>query len=48
MPVYPENMAVDLINRTTTDYLELRDGVYHYKPKNEEENTNESEEKPNR
>ena len=33
MPVYPENMAVDLINRTTTDYLELRDGVYHYKPK---------------
>ena len=48
MPVYPENMAVDLINRTTTDYLDLRDGVYHYKPKNEEENTNESEEKPNR
>lgn len=35
MPVYPENMAVDLINRTTTDYLELRNGVYHYKPKNE-------------
>ena len=33
MPVYPENMAVDLINRTTTDYLELRDGVYHYRAK---------------
>ena len=28
---YPENMAVDLINRTTTDYLEFRDGVYYYK-----------------
>ena len=35
MPVYPENMAVDLINRTTTDYLEYRDGAYYYKPKNE-------------
>ena len=34
MPVYPENMAVDLINRTTTDYLEYRDGAYYYKPKN--------------
>ena len=31
MPVYPDNMAVDLINRTTTDYLEYRDGAYHYK-----------------
>lgn len=29
-----ENTAVDLINRTTIDYLELRDGVYYYKPKN--------------
>lgn len=28
---YPENLAVDLINRTTTDYLEFRDGAYHYK-----------------
>lgn len=28
---YPENLAVDLINRTTTDYLEYRDGAYHYK-----------------
>ena len=28
---YPENLAVDLINRTTTDYLEYRDGVYYYK-----------------
>ena len=37
MPCYPENMAVDLINRTTTDYLEFRDGTYHYKPKTEEE-----------
>ena len=27
----PDNMAVDLINRTTTDYLECRDGVYYYK-----------------
>ena len=33
MPCYPDNMAVDLINRTTTDYLEFRDGAYHYKPK---------------
>ena len=31
MPVYPDNMAVDLINRTTTDYLEYRDGAYYYK-----------------
>ncbi len=30
MPL-PENMAVDLINRTTTDNLEFRDGAYHYK-----------------
>lgn len=37
MPCYPDNMAVDLINRTTTDYLEFRDGVYHYKPKQVEE-----------
>ena len=28
----PENMAVDLINRTTTDYLEFRDGAYYYVP----------------
>lgn len=34
MPCYPDNMAVDLINRTTTDYLEYRNGAYHYKPKN--------------
>lgn len=33
MPCYPGNMAVDLINRTTTDYLEYRDGAYYYKPK---------------
>ena len=40
MPVYPENMAVDLINRTTTDYLEYRDGAYYYKTKvNIEEST---------
>ena len=32
MPL-PDNMAVDLINRTTTDYLEFRDGAYHYKGK---------------
>ena len=31
MLVYPENMAVDLINRTTTDYLEYRDGAYYYR-----------------
>lgn len=30
---YPENLAVDLINRTTTDYLEYRDGAYYYKEK---------------
>lgn len=30
---YPDNLAVDLINRTTTDYLEYRDGAYYYKPK---------------
>ena len=30
---YPENLAVDLINRTTTDYLEYRDGAYYYKGK---------------
>ena len=28
---YPENMAVDLINRTTTDHLEYREGAYYYK-----------------
>ncbi len=28
---YPENLAVDLINRTTIDYLECREGVYYYK-----------------
>lgn len=33
MPFYPDNMAVDLINRTTTDYLEYRDGAYYYKEK---------------
>ena len=32
MPL-PDNMAVDLINRTYTTYLEYRDGVYHYKGK---------------
>ncbi len=29
---YPDNLAVDLINRTTTDYLEYRDGAYYYRP----------------
>ena len=24
---------IDLINRTTTDYLEYRDGAYYYKEK---------------
>lgn len=33
MGCYPENMAVDLINRTSTDYLEYRDGAYYYKEK---------------
>lgn len=28
---YPDNLAVDLINRTTIDYLEYRDGAYYYK-----------------
>ena len=27
-----DNMAVDLINRTVTDFLEFRDGAYHYRP----------------
>jgi hypothetical protein len=27
----PENMAIDLINRTTTDYLEFKNGAYYYK-----------------
>lgn len=31
MDCYPDNMSVDLINRTTTDYLEYRDGAYYYK-----------------
>lgn len=31
MPVYPDNMAVDLINRSTIDYLEFRNGAYYYK-----------------
>lgn len=31
----PDNMAVDLINRTTTNYLEYLDGAYHYKPQGE-------------
>ena len=35
MPCYPDNMAVDLINRTTTDNLEFRDGAYYYKGKGE-------------
>ncbi len=35
MPCYPNNMAVDLINRTTTDYLEYRDGAYYYKGKDQ-------------
>ena len=30
MPL-PDNLPVDLINRTTTDYLEYRDGTYYYK-----------------
>ncbi|MBQ1316450.1 MAG: hypothetical protein IIY46_03095 [Lachnospiraceae bacterium] len=33
MPGYPDNMAVDLINRTTVDHLEYRDGAYYYRPK---------------
>lgn len=33
MDCYPDNMAVDLINRTTTDYLVYRDGAYYYKEK---------------
>ncbi len=37
MPCYPDNMAVDLINRTTIDYLEYRDGAYYYKEKPEKQ-----------
>lgn len=32
-----DNMAVDLINRTTVDNLEYRDGAYYYKGKQKEE-----------
>ena len=32
MPL-PDNLAVDLINRTTTDHPEYRDGAYYYKGK---------------
>lgn len=32
MPL-PDNMAVDLINRTSTVYLEYKDGAYYYKGK---------------
>lgn len=32
MPL-PENLAADLINRTTTDNLDYRDGAYYYKGK---------------
>lgn len=32
MDCYPNNMGVDLINRTTIDYLEFRNGAYYYKP----------------
>lgn len=28
-----DNLPVDLINRTTTDYLEFRDGAYYYRGK---------------
>ena len=34
MPL-PDNLAVDLINRTTTDNLEYRDGAYYYKGRKE-------------
>ena len=34
---YPENLAVDLINRTTIDYLEFRDGAYYYKERHKTE-----------
>ena len=30
MPL-PDNVAADLVNRTTTDHLEYRDGAYYYK-----------------
>ncbi len=38
---YPDNLAVDLINRTTTDYLEFRDGTYYYKEKTNESDRSE-------
>ncbi len=37
MPCYHDNMDVDLINRTTTDYLEYRDGAYYYKEKQDKQ-----------
>ena len=43
MPGYPDNMAVDLINRTTTDYLEYRDGAYRYSEKVLKERLHESD-----
>ena len=30
--IFTDNMGVDLINRTTIDYLEFRNGAYYYKP----------------
>lgn len=35
-----DNMAVDLINRTTTNYLEYRDGAYYYKGIEEDKEKN--------
>ena len=34
----PENVAIDLINRTTTDYLVFKDGAYYYKEKSSDDN----------
>ncbi len=43
MPFYPDNMAVDLINRTTVDNLEYRDGAYFYKGKGDSNESDRTE-----
>ena len=39
-----ENMSVDLINRTKTEYLEFKDGVYRYSPEKAQEGIKKREE----
>ncbi len=43
MPFYPDNMAVDLINRATIDNLEYRDRAYYYKGKGDSNESDRTE-----